>query len=117
MTMECLALCRDSVDFRVRALVVRELITGCDPSDVTWWQGCCLEVGVAVESSNTGVDWFRGVCLVDSRNIRVGDNGDGYLRGRGLCIGGHGGARVRYRWLASGTDVSRGSMSVARLTI
>ena len=79
MTMECLALCRDSVDFRVRALVVHKLITGCDPSDVTWWWGCRLETGVAVETSNTGVDWFGGVCLVDPKDIRVGDNGDGYL--------------------------------------
>ena len=79
MTMECLALRRDSVDFRVRALVVCELITGCDPSDVTWWRGCCLETGVAVKASNTGIDWFGGVCLVDLKDIRVGDNGDGYL--------------------------------------
>ena len=83
--MEVLSLDRDLVDADLVIRDVREVVVSGSPGDVT---GFGSRFTVAVETRYRGVNWLRGIGLIDKR-----DGGDRDWDDRGqLCTGGAGGA-------------------------
>jgi hypothetical protein len=102
--MEVLSLDRDLVDANLVIRDVREVVASRGPGDVTRFGSGFM---VAVESRYRGVNWLRGIGLIDKR-----DSGDRDWDDRGqLCTGGAGRASTMSGRLALG---ARAGAAMAR---